>query len=296
MSSDTGGDDTGTVDDRAEALLADAREALAEAATAEDDDVAATPTLQAVADAAAGLVEETDSDALLAAVGLGGEDGYDSLTAALAEGDADRVRDLEGLLTLSTLAEEWDDPEAADHRADLADLLDVDGDGPGDGDDESADGADAEGSDPTETDDPSGSAADGEEAAQDDDSLLERVVDEAPDEGDVVVEAVERLASSTGDDGSDEVDEAGEEESPADESEGATDDLFADAVERFRSGIDRARADLDAFDEEEESDSEEGGGEADGERGTPAGRARRLSMVPDRGRSPTHHSTIPDRN
>lgn len=320
--------------DRVEAVLADAREAIRDATDGGDAD--ATPTLQAVSEAAASLVEEADSAALLAAVDLDDED-YGSVPEAIAEGDPDRVRELEQLLKLSRLADAWDDPEGDRLRADLPDLFGVateEDDETGDGNDESeaGDGEDSESADESAEAAESEGEGDGSEES-DGDGIVVRAVESitddeaAGDEEETVTSAVERVAEAAGegdgseegsaDDGSDEggvvrsavervADETdGSEEEPdedeaGDEDEGIVESALRsqleNALDRFREGIDLAEADLDALRAAGDDRDEDETGAESG--GTVGGpsSATAHSTVPDRERSATRHSTVPDRD
>jgi len=209
--------------DRVEAVLADARGAVEDAT--DDGEVAATPTLRAVSNAAAGLVDEADSADLLAAVGLDDED-YDSVPEAIGQGEPERVRELEQLLKLSRLADAWDDSEGDQIRSELPELFDV----------TTGEGASAGGEASDDQESEAAEAADDSEESEESvvESVVERVTDdesEGSDEDGIVVRAVESIAED-------------------DEAEDTEDDgAVASAVER----VAEAAADSDGSGDDEES-------------------------------------------
>jgi hypothetical protein len=265
------------IETRLDAVLADARDAL-ETST-EEGSVTATPTLRAVASAASSLVEDADSETLLNAVDLGGEDGYDTIVAALSKGDEENVRELRQLLRLSKLADSWDEPEADEHRRELAALFDV---GPTS---DEGDGATDDSTDAADT-------ADGDEAAE----VAEDAGGSDDDDGGVAEDIVDTVVERFTDEGeADTADDAAETAEEADGEEGTADQAVAASL---RSQIEDAADRLRSQAEEDDTDGEETEDEADeADTADPAsggGARERLSTMPEHGRNPTHLSTMPD--
>lgn len=260
------------VEARLDAVLADARDALAE--SVEGEEVVATPTLRAVASAASSLVEDADSESLLNAVDLGGEDGYDTIVTALSEGDEENVRELRQLLRLSKLADSWDDPEAEDHRRELATLFGID-----------------EQTDDEDTDD--GESVDAEEAV-DPDQTDDGTADEDGLAEDIVDTVVERFTDE-GDDSADTDDGSSESEADADEGTDEKGAATASLRSQVEGAVGRLRDQVGEDDGDDEADETDTDDEDDGpsDSSSDASGGRRLSTMPEQGRNPTRFSTMP---
>ncbi|MFC3957912.1 hypothetical protein [Halovivax cerinus] len=308
-----------TIDDVTERvwdLLDEATNALPDEAARSDESEPADAlsdsgrsTLRALGSDAAALLEDTEPEALLAALDIDRPDGADSIPAAILAGDPDDVASLRALVTLSRLADDEAvggsfDAEERDATVTLASLL---ADGPV-GEPATAAGHDAAGQSAAGGA-PAESESEDETAGDEIIDVLQGALDEVGTGiDDVLGVGGEEDGDGSDDDGSD--DDRGEDDGGESGDDGELGDVTAGLVDEAESlSSDTSTGDGEAADDDGETeggerDDAEGGDEdgglldvggeglLDGDRSTDgedSGRTRQ--SVSGFGR--TSHSTIP---
>lgn len=272
---------TDDLDERIQGVLDDAESSLDSLADEDQDELLADEdhSLREVADDAAALIADTDSESLLEALSLSSlPDGSEpeSIPQAIAEGDSEKVATLQALTKLSKLSKQWDggDEDAFGDGLEAAreavetesDLLEGETDRD-ESTDESADGSTAD--DEATGDEAAEEAAAEDEAAEDEDAGL----------GDSLQSAVDGAFDGFGDDLRD--------------AKTQLEGLIGD-----EEGADEAKADAD-----DETDADKEAEEDDGLLGgsSSSGSKRHSTVAPSPSeradmKAVKRHSTMPDRD